>query len=207
MVLPIVIYGDPVLRAEGAPVTEVTQEIRELASNMVETMHDADGVGLAAPQVGVPLQLAVIDVAHAPELQTYFRVNGEDAALKDWMPLIFTNPKLEFGRDKAAEPEGCLSFPGLRYRVLRPVEVRAELTLLDGKKIVVETDGLLARAIQHETDHLNGRLFIDRISAADKLTLKRKLNDMYAELEEEERQLQKELRKRARAEAAAKGGA
>lgn len=185
MVRPIVIYGDPVLRVECSPVTEVTDEVRELARDMIETMIEADGVGLAAPQVGVPIQLAVVDVAHAPELQSYFRVDGKDAPLKDFMPLVFINPGLEFGRRKETDSEGCLSFPRLRYPISRPRDVTARLTLLDGREITVETDGLLSRALQHETDHLHGRLFIDRLSAADKLGLKRRLQHMYDELEEE----------------------
>ena len=98
MILPIVIYGDPVLRVDCPPVTDITEETRTLAENMVETMYEADGVGLAAPQVGVALQLAVVDVSHAPELQSYFRVDGQEAVLKEWMPLVFTNPDIEPGR-------------------------------------------------------------------------------------------------------------
>lgn len=199
MVLPIVIYGDPVLRVDCPPVTEVTDEIRALANDMVETMRDADGVGLAAPQVGVALQLAVIDVAHAPELQTYFRVDGRDAVLADHMPLIFINPEITGGRSREESSEGCLSFPGLRYQIKRPAEVSARLTLLDGRTVTIETDGLLARALQHETDHLHGRLFIDRLSAADKLTLKRRLREMYEDMEAEEREARRAARAAARA--------
>jgi len=188
MILPIVIYGDPVLRVDCPPVTEVTEEIRTLASDMVETMREADGVGLAAPQIGVALQLAVIDVAHAPELQSYCRVDGQEAVLADWMPLVFINPEILPGRAREESNEGCLSFPGLRYQIKRPAEVTARLTLLDGRTITLETDGLLARALQHETDHLHGRLFIDRISSADKLTLKRRLRQMYEDLDEDERE-------------------
>lgn len=199
MVLPIVIYGDPVLRVDCPPVTEVTDEIRALANDMVETMRDADGVGLAAPQVGVALQLAVIDVAHAPELQTYFRVDGRDAVLADHMPLVFINPEITGGRAREESSEGCLSFPGLRYQIKRPAEVSARLTLLDGRTVTIETDGLLARALQHETDHLHGRLFIDRLSAADKLTLKRRLREMYEDMEAEEREARRAARAAARA--------
>jgi len=202
MVLPIVIYGDPVLRVDCPPVTEVTDAIRALAHDMIETMRDADGVGLAAPQVGVALQLAVIDVAHAPELQTYFRVDGRDAVLAEHMPLVFINPEITPGRAREESAEGCLSFPGLRYQIKRPAEISARLTLLDGRTMTMETDGLLARALQHETDHLHGRLFIDRLSAADKLRLKRRLREMYEDLEAEER----EARRAARA-AARTGGA
>jgi peptide deformylase len=195
MILPIVIYGDPVLRVDCPPVTDVTEETRTLAENMVETMYEADGVGLAAPQVGVALQLAVIDVSHAPELQSYFRVDGQEAVLKEWMPLVFTNPDIEAGRARAESNEGCLSFPGLRYQIKRPAQITARLTLLDGRVITVETDGLLARALQHETDHLHGRLFIDRLSSVDKLTLKRRLREMYEDIEEEEREARLAARK------------
>ena len=195
MILPIVIYGDPVLRVDCPPVTDITDETRTLAENMVETMYEADGVGLAAPQVGVALQLAVIDVSHAPELQSYFRVDGQEAVLKEWMPLVFTNPEIEPGRARAESNEGCLSFPGLRYQIKRPAQITARLTLLDGRVITVETDGLLARALQHETDHLHGRLFIDRLSSVDKLTLKRRLREMYEDIEEEEREARLAARK------------
>jgi len=202
MVLPIVIYGDPVLRVDCPPVSEITEEIRTLARDMTETMRDADGVGLAAPQVGVALQLAVIDVAHAPELQTYFRVDGQEAVLSEWMPLVFINPEITPGRAREESTEGCLSFPGLRYQIKRPAQVSARLHLLDGRTITVETDGLLARALQHETDHLHGRLFIDRISAADKLTLKRRLREMYEDIEAEEREARRAARAAARADRA-----
>jgi peptide deformylase len=195
MILPIVIYGDPVLRVDCPPVTDITDETRTLAENMVETMYEADGVGLAAPQVGVALQLAVIDVSHAPELQSYFRVDGQEAVLKEWMPLVFINPDIEPGRARAESNEGCLSFPGLRYQIKRPAQITARLTLLDGRLITVETDGLLARALQHETDHLHGRLFIDRLSSVDKLTLKRRLREMYEDIEEEEREARLAARK------------
>ncbi len=181
MILPIVIYGNPVLREDCAPVTEVTEEIRTLAANMIETMIEADGVGLAAPQVAVPVKLAVIDVAHAPDLQTYFRVDGKDADLKEWMPLIFINPELTLGKRKVSDKEGCLSFPEMTTFISRPNDVTAKLTLLDGRVITIETDGLLSRAIQHETDHLHGRLFIDRMNAADKLSLKKKIRAMQDE--------------------------
>jgi peptide deformylase len=183
-----------VLRVDCPPVTDITDETRTLAENMVETMYEADGVGLAAPQVGVALQLAVIDVSHAPELQSYFRVDGQEAVLKEWMPLVFTNPDIEAGRARAESNEGCLSFPGLRYQIKRPAQITARLTLLDGRVITVETDGLLARALQHETDHLHGRLFIDRLSSVDKLTLKRRLREMYEDIEEDEREARRAAR-------------
>ena len=177
MVLPIVLYGDPVLRTKGKLVTEVTPEVRRLAADMLETMYDARGVGLAAQQIGVAIQLAVVDVSHDPQCITYLRVNGVDTAMQTLMPLVFLNPKLDFGKAKATSEEGCLSFPDVRENIRRSSDVKATLTLLDGSTIVLETDGLLSRAIQHETDHLNGILFIDRVSAAAKIGMKRRLRE------------------------------
>ncbi|MDA0811915.1 MAG: peptide deformylase, partial [Verrucomicrobia bacterium] len=165
MVRDIVIYGNPVLRERCKPVTEITDEIRELVGDMLETMVAASGIGLAAPQVGIPIRLAVIDVAFDPECVSFFKVNGQDAVMEDWMPLIFVNPELHLQGDRETDTEGCLSFPEMRAEIRRPGEVKATLSIVDGETIVVETDGLLARALQHETDHLNGVLFIDRFSA------------------------------------------
>ena len=181
MVRPIVIYGDPVLRAKCTSVNEVTPEVRELAADMIDTMVEARGVGLAAPQVGEAIQLAVIDVSHDPECISYLRVNGEDTEMKAIMPLVFINPELELIVPKGTEEEGCLSFPDIRAMITRPTEVKATLTTLDGETLVIETDGLFSRAIQHETDHLHGRLFIDRMPAATKVSLKRKIKRMMAE--------------------------
>lgn len=187
MIRTIVMYGDPVLREKGAKVGEVTDEIRALAEDMIETMHDANGVGLAAQQVGEKLQLAIVDVSDVEEPATYVRVNGEDRQLQDLMPLIFMNPKIEKDGKRIADQEGCLSFPDIRAPISRPGAIKASLTLLEGEKIELETDGLLARAIQHETDHLNGILFIDRMSAAKKVSLRRTLKDMRKQGEAEAR--------------------
>jgi len=177
MVLPIVLYGDPVLRTKGKLVTEVTPELRQFAADMLETMYDARGVGLAAQQVGVAIQLAVVDVSHDPQCVSYLRVDGMDTPMSEIMPLVFVNPRLEFGKAKATSEEGCLSFPDVRENIRRSSDLIATLTLLDGRTIVLETDGLLSRAIQHETDHLNGILFIDRVSAAAKIGMKRRLRE------------------------------
>lgn len=142
---------------------------------MLETMVEANGVGLAAPQVGEDLQLAVVDVSHDPECISYLTVNGKAAELEDIMPLVFINPKLEFGQQKEIEFEGCLSIQGIRTEVRRPIEIKATLPQLDGSTLVIETDGLLSRAIQHETDHLNGILFVDRLSAVGKVSVKNRL--------------------------------
>ena len=164
MILPIVLYGNPVLRVKCQPVAKVTPEIRELVANMLETMHDALGVGLAAPQVAVPLQLAVIEVPASDKSVTLLKVNGEDKSLADTMPVVFLNPKLELGSAKVLGQEGCLSIPTLRNEVRRSGVVKVTYQTLEGGTVTMEADGLLARAFQHEIDHLNGVLFIDHIS-------------------------------------------
>lgn len=185
MILPIVLYGNPVLRVKCQPVLTVTPEIRELVANMLETMHDALGVGLAAPQVAVPLQLAVIEVPDSDKSVTLLKVNGEDKTLADTMPVVFLNPKLELGSAKVLGQEGCLSIPTLRNEVRRSGVVKVTYQTLEGETVTMEADGLLARAFQHEIDHLNGILFTDRLSAAAKLGAKRKLKRMVEEWKDE----------------------
>jgi peptide deformylase len=181
MILPITQYGNPILRVRCKPVTEVTEELQALAGDMIETMIDANGVGLAAPQVGLDLRMAVVDVSHDPECISYLRVNGQDAALADIMPLVFLNPDLELLGPKEGMEEGCLSIEDIRASVSRKTEVRGRFELLDGQVLEIETDGLLARAIQHEVDHLNGILFIDRLSAGAKLGVRGKLKRLVRE--------------------------
>lgn len=175
MILEIVQYGDPVLRQKCRKVTQVDDDLAKLANDMLETMEAANGVGLAAPQVAVAIRLAVVDVSHDPECVSYLRVNGEDADLVALMPLVFVNPELEIGPDRETGTEGCLSIQDIRAEVKRPASVKATLPQLDGSVLVVETDGLLARALQHEIDHLNGVLFIDRLSPASKVALRGRL--------------------------------
>jgi peptide deformylase len=148
---------------------------------MVETMHEASGVGLAAQQVGETIQLAVVDVSHDEECITYLRVNGEEKTLAEVSPLVFINPEIKGSREKATDVEGCLSFPELRADITRPASIRAKLGTLEGETLEVETDGLLARAIQHEADHLFGKLFIDRMNRARKLGLQKALREMQRE--------------------------
>ncbi len=175
MIREIVQYGDPVLRQRCREVEQADERILELVADMLDTMVDANGVGLAAPQVGEDLRLAVIDVSHDLECVSYLKVNGEDADLKSIMPLIFINPELEFGQAKEFGMEGCLSIRGIRAEVRRPEEVKATLPQLDGSVMILETDGLLARALQHEIDHLNGVLFVDRLPAVAKVSMKNRL--------------------------------
>ncbi len=175
MIRQIVYLGDQVLRRKCSAVEEVTQEIRELATDMLETMVAADGIGIAAPQVGIAVQLAVVDVRGDVEQGGLFRVDGRDADPDEWMPLVFINPELDLVGEIEFGVEGCLSIPDVRAEVERPTRVGARLQLLDGRNIHIEADGLLARALQHEVDHLQGILFIDRLSTAAKLRVKREI--------------------------------
>ncbi|MEM7144795.1 MAG: peptide deformylase [Verrucomicrobiota bacterium] len=181
MIREIVMYGDPVLREKGARVLEVTDEIRELVGDMLETMVDAEGIGLAAPQVGIPIQLAVADIGEAMESVTYLRIDGEERDVAEAMPLVFLNPEIEYGVERDVMEEGCLSIPDVRAEVRRPAALKMKMDTLEGKRVELETDGLLARVIQHETDHLFGVLFVDRVSAAKKLGLRRVLRDLAGE--------------------------
>ena len=153
----------------------MNHELTDLIADMLETMTDANGIGLAAPQVGVDLRLAVIDVSHDPDCVSFLKVNGEDADMLSIMPLIFINPELAFGQAKEFGMEGCLSIRGIRAEVRRPEAVKATLPQLDGSVLVIETDGLLARALQHEIDHLNGVLFVDRLPAVAKVSMRNRL--------------------------------
>jgi peptide deformylase len=178
MLLDIVQIGDPVLREKCAPVTEITEEIVTLAENMVETMYHAHGVGLAAPQIGRALRLAVIDVSHDPDCVSFLTINGEEVDMMEHMPLVILNPILELDGPRAVETEGCLSIRGVRAPVGRPSIVRVKFQQLDGSEIELETDGLLARAFQHEIDHLDGILFLDRLSPAAKMAIRKQLKSL-----------------------------
>lgn len=178
MILDIMQLGEPVLRKKCKPVEKVDAELEAFAQNMIETMNDAEGVGLAAPQVGADIRLAIVDTAHDPECVSFFKVNGEDAVMADHMPLVFINPELELSGTSETDMEGCLSIQEIRAKVKRRSIVKATLPQLDGSVLVVETDGLCSRAIQHEVDHLNGVLFTDRLASTTKSRLKRKLKNL-----------------------------
>jgi len=181
MKLSILQYGDPILRAKGKRVDKIDNRIRELAQNMIETMHAANGVGLAAQQVGESLQLTVLDVSQVEDRPSTMKLNGKDIDPKNAMPLVLINPEIELRSETEVGTEGCLSFPEITGDIERAkfVVVRAEN--LKGETIEIETSGLLARAIQHELDHLNGILFIDRMSSAAKVSLSSRLKRLQKE--------------------------
>jgi peptide deformylase len=148
--LPIITLPDPILRKMSARVERVDDDLRRLADNMLETMYDAPGVGLAAVQVGIPRRLLVVDTS------------GKD---EERQPLVLINPEiLSLGSEMRAHEEGCLSIPDVRVDIERPGSLRVRFLDRNGKPQELEADGLLATAIQHEIDHLNGRLIIDFLS-------------------------------------------
>ena len=174
-------YGDPALRIKGKPVAEVDGRIRELADNMLETMRAANGIGLAAQQVGEALQLTVVDVSAVEDRPSTMAWNGREVNPNDHMPLIILNPRIETGPEKEIASEGCLSFPEISADIERAGWAKVEAQTLDGDRVEIEATGLLARALQHEIDHLNGILFIDRMSSAAKAGLSSKLKRLQKE--------------------------
>jgi len=181
MKLPIRKYGDAALRLKGKPVTEVDRRIRELADNMLETMRAANGIGLAAQQVGEPVQLTVLDISAVEDRPSTMAWNGKEVNPNDHMPLIILNPQVETGPEKEIASEGCLSFPEISADVERAGWAKVEAQTLDGERVEIEATGLLARALQHEIDHLNGILFIDRMNSAAKASLSSKLKRLQKE--------------------------
>ena len=181
MKLSILQYGDPILRAKGARIEQIDDGVRELAQNMIETMHAANGVGLAAQQIGEAIQLAVLDVSQVEDRPTTMKLNGEDVDPTSAMPLVLINPQVDPGRETEAGTEGCLSFPDITGEIDRAKTIHVRAQDLNGAAIEIETTGFLARAIQHEVDHLNGVLFIDRMSSGAKASLSSKLKRLQKE--------------------------
>lgn len=175
MILEIVQYGHPALRAKGKRVDRINTRIHALVQDMLETMYDADGVGLAAQQVGMPIQLCVVDVTEVKDRPSVLRIGGNPVEIGAHMPLILINPEIETFGEPQTGVEGCLSFPGARTDVTRPNAVRVRAQTLDEGVLEFEADGLLARAIQHEHDHLQGILFIDRVSASERARIESEL--------------------------------
>lgn len=180
MILDITQYGDPVLRAVSVPVQLPNDDLKTLADNMLETMYAAEGIGLAAPQVGLNIRMVVIDIPEDEDEEepATVIVNGEEKNVRSIMPLVFVNPELEAYGKEYLFTEGCLSVRNIRANVSRPESVRAKLTMLDGSVMELDCGGLLARCLQHECDHLDGFLFVDRVSSAAKITLAKKLKKL-----------------------------
>jgi len=163
MIYPIVKYGDPVLEKPAATITTFDDELRKLVDDMFESMYAAHGVGLAAPQIGISKRIAVIDVTFK-----------EDPNAK----IVLVNPEIVHTEGKLTSTEGCLSLPEFRENVTRPRKVTARAQDVNGKTIEVAGEELLARALVHETDHLNGKLYISHISALKRDMIKRKVRKL-----------------------------
>jgi peptide deformylase len=156
-VLKVRKYGDPLLRQRAQPVTQITDDIRALVADMIDTMYDEAGIGLAAPQIGVPLRLIVVGDEH-----------GRDAR-------AVINPSIVAQGGSVTAEEGCLSIPGIFALVTRFEWVHVEAQDLDGEPVRLEAHGLFARVLQHELDHLDGALFIDRLDPVARDRIKRKI--------------------------------
>lgn len=167
-ILPIRIYPDPILRVKTRRVEEFDDRLRKLAADMVETMHAAPGVGLAAPQVGSDLRLAVVDIS----------VGEDPASLK-----VLVNPEIVRREGLATDVEGCLSLPGITDKVDRPTSVRVRAQDLAGRPFELEAEEYMARAICHEVDHLDGVLFTDHLRGLRKERARRQLKKL-AEVQE-----------------------
>jgi peptide deformylase len=166
MILKIVKYPEPVLQQPGEPVTEFNDELRQFVADMFETMYSAQGIGLAAPQVALSKRITVIDLSM-----------GKDPAQK----LVLINPEVIFSGGKQYEEEGCLSFPDIREKVSRAAKVTIRAQDENGKWFEMDGEELLSRAFQHEIDHLDGMLFIFRMSALKRDLALRKIRKMQRE--------------------------
>jgi peptide deformylase len=180
MILEVVKYGHPALRKKGERVEHITPAIKKLIADMFETMHAHKGVGLAAQQVGQALQLTVLDVRGITDRPSKLELNGKESDVQDLMPLVLINPEIAPLGDPIAGGEGCLSFPEIYGEIVRPESVDVKALNEKGKPVEFRAGGLLARAIQHEADHLNGILFIDRMSKQTKSELKPELEELQA---------------------------
>lgn len=174
MELPIVHYNDPILRKKGEPVTVFDAALTQLGRDMIETMHAARGIGLAAQQIGKALQFCVVDLREADPDDFDFELDGSRPPLELFMPMMIANPKITvLPSEKDTYEEGCLSFPDIRGDVVRPDEIEVKFEDAQGVPHVMVCNGLLSRCIQHEADHLNGTLFIDRMSKRTRAAIDR----------------------------------
>lgn len=163
--LSILQFPDPRLRTPATPVTEITEQVRTLAADMFETMYHAPGIGLAATQVNVPQRVIVIDISREKD-----------------QPLCLVNPEILDKNGEEEMEEGCLSVPGVFESVRRAEKVRVRYLSLDGRETIIDADGLLAVCIQHEIDHLDGRLFVDYLSTLKRNRIRRRLEKAQAEV-------------------------
>ena len=181
MPLTVVKYGTPVLRQKGARIDSITTTIKKLAADMLETTYAYKGIGLAAQQVGLAVQLTVIDLRGVTDRPSSLELKGQSADVSGFMPLVLINPEVKPVGQPASGPEGCLSFPEIYADITRPDTVDVKALNLEGQPLEFRCAGLLARVVQHESDHLNGILFIDRMDKKTKEELRDELELLMAE--------------------------
>ncbi|MDF9826122.1 peptide deformylase [Ereboglobus sp. PH5-10] len=180
MLLPIVQYNDPVLRKKGVKIDVFDAPLATLARDMVETMHAAPGIGLAAQQIGKALQLCVVDVSQVDD-DFDWELDGNHPPLELIMPMVIVNPEVKVHPvEKEIVEEGCLSFPDIRGDVERRDEITVKYQDAEGVPHLLVCNGMFARCIQHEVDHLNGVLFIDRMSKKTRGLIDKKLKTLAA---------------------------
>ena len=187
MLLSVVKFGSPVLRKKGERIGEITPAIRRLIADMFETMYAYKGIGLAAQQVGLPLQLTVLDVRGVTDRPSTLHIAGHPVEVHTFMPLVLINPEITPVGPPVSGPEGCLSFPEIFADITRPDVVEVTAWDGEGQPLAFRCGGLLARAIQHETDHLHGILFIDRMTRETKEQLRPELDALQAATKAETR--------------------
>ncbi|MBH53425.1 MAG: peptide deformylase [Opitutaceae bacterium] len=164
MSLRVCLYNEPILRKKGAQISDFDSDLEALSKDMVETMYEYDGIGLAAQQVGRDLMLCVVDVPQTLESAFQIILDGKSTPPELVMPMALVNPVIELLTSvETTYEEGCLSFPGINGNVRRPDQVRVNFQDEQGSPHTLECNGLLSRCIQHEVDHINGILFIDRM--------------------------------------------
>ena len=157
-------YGESILTQKGKKITDFSNDLKKLYQDMLDTMYREEGIGLAAQQVGLALQFCVIDVPSHPEFPITCVLDGNSISPQLLMPMVLINPTIKFlPSDEYYYEEGCLSFPEIKADVARPELIIVQYQDIDGSTHNLECDGLLGRCIQHEVDHLNGILFIDRM--------------------------------------------
>jgi peptide deformylase len=181
MILPVVKFGTPVLRQKGAKIDAITPTIKKLVADMFETMYAYKGIGLAAQQVGVPIQLTVIDVRGVTDRPSSLELDGKPADIHEFMPLVLINPQITSVGPDVSGAEGCLSFPEIYADISRPDIIDVKALNEEGEALEFRCGGLLSRAVQHETDHLQGILFIDRMDKKTKDELRDDLDLLQAE--------------------------
>lgn len=200
MVLEVLKFPDPRLRKKGVVIEKVTPALKKLAADMLETMYDENGIGLAAPQVGQSIRFLVIDTRPTDDDGNPTTEGLTELEAQVEQPLQIFNPEILIAEDKTSYDEGCLSVPGFYETVERARYVEVKALDINGREILIKTDGLLSICLQHEMDHLDGKLFIDRLSFVKSNRIKNRITKKGYPTPEEMEQERAEARERRKAE-------